>query len=67
MIGVALLFLALGLFFLAKPEIVWELQHFLTVKNGEPTDFALRQLRIGGIVYLVISGTLIVLRILNIT
>lgn len=43
-----LVLLALGLMMLIKPRILWKIEHFLSVKDGEPTDFYLIGMRIGG-------------------
>jgi hypothetical protein len=44
-----------GLLMLIKPEIMWEIRHFLSVKNGEPTDFYLFTTRIGGIILIIVG------------
>lgn len=43
-----LLLFFLGLFTIFFPETVWQIQHFLDVRGGEPTDFYLITTRIGG-------------------
>ena len=43
-----ILFIPMGITMLRHPDRVWEFQHMFTVKNGEPTDFALLSIRIGG-------------------
>ena len=47
--------LILGIAMVQNPELVWEMQHILTVKDGEPTEFYLRFTRIGGIVVVLCS------------
>jgi hypothetical protein len=44
-----------GLLMLIKPEIMWEIRHFLSVKNGEPTDFYLFTTRMGGIILIIVG------------
>lgn len=44
-----ILLIVLGLAMLIKPEILWRIEHMLTVKNGEPTELYLALMRIGGI------------------
>lgn len=29
----------LSIMMIVKPEILWKIEHFLTVKNGEPSDW----------------------------
>ena len=55
MIFTALVLLLLGIFFVAAPETVWELQHMFTVQGGEPTNFAIWSIRILGILYLILA------------
>lgn len=63
MILLALLFLLLGIFFVAAPETVWELQHMFTVQNGEPTNFAIWCIRIAGVLYLIFAVVLVILKL----
>lgn len=58
-----LLLFLLGLFMVAKPEILWKLEHFLTVKDGEPSDLYLALTRIGGALIMIISIILLVIYI----
>ena len=50
-IWVAVLIL-LGLVMVWKPEILWKIETFITVKNGEPTDLYLTLMRLGGILFI---------------
>ena len=59
MLLTAILFLVLGIFFAAAPETIWQLQHMFTVKDGEPTDFALISIRIGGVILLLLSAAIV--------
>ena len=43
---------ALGVVMLAEPKALWKLEHFLTVRNGEPTELYLLLMRLGGIFFL---------------
>ena len=55
----AVVFIVLGAFMLAKPHTVWKIEHFFSVKNGEPSDFYILCTRIiGGILLL---GSILVL------
>ena len=59
-IGVALgsfAFLALGAWYVTNPRSTWEIEHMFSVKNGEPTEFALAWHSLRG--YAIIIGTLI--------
>lgn len=56
-----IVFIPLGITMFRKPEAVWEFQHMLTVKYGEPTDFALLSIRIGGVCLLVVAALCAVL------
>lgn len=56
MIYAAIILLALvGIFFIAKPNTVWEYSHFFTVENGEPTDLYIITVRISGIVFIILA------------
>ncbi len=43
---------ALGIAMIAKPELLWKIEHIFTVKNGEPTDLYITIMRIGGALFL---------------
>ena len=47
--------LALGILMFVKPEWLWKLEHLLSVKGGEPTDFYLAKMRIAGVVFVLIA------------
>ena len=55
----AILFLVLGIFCMATPETIWQLQHMFTVKDGEPTDFALISIRVSGVLFLLLSAAIV--------
>ncbi len=60
MIFSALALLLLGIFFVAAPETVWQINHVFTVRNGEPTNFAIWSIRITGIAYLILAVVIVV-------
>ena len=47
--------LVLGILMFLKPEWLWKLEHLFSVKGGEPTDFYLSMMRVGGVVFAVIA------------
>ena len=53
-LGVLALFI-LGVLMFLRPEWLWKLEHLFSVKVGEPTDFYLAMMRIGGVVFAVIA------------
>lgn len=53
-IWIIILFL-LSLFMLFKPELLWKVEHFLYVKDGEPTALYLTLMRIAGVFFLIAS------------
>jgi hypothetical protein len=53
-VGLIALFV-IGVMMFWKPELMWKIEHLLSVKGGEPTDFYLSMMRIGGVVFAVIS------------
>ena len=55
----AIFFLVLGIFCVATPETIWYLQHMFTVKNGEPTTFALVSIRVSGVLFLLLSVAIV--------
>ena len=50
---IALFVLAIMMFW--KPELLWKIEHLFSVKGGEPTDFFLSMMRIGGVVFALIA------------
>ena len=53
-LGLVALFV-LGVLMFIKPQWLWKLEHLFSVKDGEPTDFYLSMMRIGGVVFAVIA------------
>lgn len=43
-----------GILMLFYPRLFWEITHFISVKDGEPTDLYIFSTRIGGILYIII-------------
>ena len=66
MLLTAILFLVLGIFCVAAPETIWQLQHMFTVKDGEPTDFALISIRVSGGIYLPLSAAIVLAKLFGI-
>ena len=44
-----------GIIMIVKPEIVWKVEHFLSVKDGEPTDLYIQYIRILGVVCILVA------------
>lgn len=42
----------LGLVAVIWPDKLWEIEHFLTVKNGEPSEFYLAVSRVAGVFFM---------------
>ena len=59
MLLTAILFLVLGIFCVATPETIWQLQHMFTVKDGAPTAFALLFIRVCGVLFLLMSAAIV--------
>lgn len=55
---VNIIILVLGLFMLIRPDIIWKMEHFLSVKNGEPTEWYLAITRIIGLGFIFIAAFL---------
>lgn len=53
-IWIIILFI-LGLLMVLKPIVLWKIEHFFTVKDGEPTDLYVSLMRLGGVVFMVAS------------
>ena len=53
-LGLVALFV-LGVLMFIKPQWLWKLEHLFSVKDGEPADFYLSMMRIGGVVFAVIA------------
>jgi len=56
-----LILIVLSVFMIFKPTLLWEIEHFLSVKNGEPTDLYITLMRIGGTFFLISSIVMIFL------
>ncbi len=52
---VGIIILVLGLLMLIRPDIIWKIEHFLSVKNGEPTEWYLAITRIIGLGFIFIA------------
>lgn len=52
----ALVFIALGIFLLAKPELCWKLEHFLDTIGGEPSDWYITITRLSGVLFLLLGA-----------
>jgi len=48
-----------GIFSVIDPEKVWELEHILSTKGGEPTDFYIASTRLRGIFYIIAAAVFI--------
>ena len=53
-LAIAFLFIS-GIVMIVKPEFVWKVNHFLTVKDGEPTDLYIQYIRILGVVCILVA------------
>ena len=45
----------LGVAMMLKPEVLWKIEHLLTVKNGEPSDLYITLMRAGGALFLLVA------------
>ncbi len=41
----------LGLLMIMKPELLWKIEHLLSVKDGAPSDLYLSGMRLGGVLF----------------
>lgn len=53
-IAIAFLLIS-GIVMIVKPEFVWKVDYFFTVKDGEPTDLYIRYIRILGVVCILVA------------
>ena len=53
-VGLLLLFL-LGVLMFLKPELLWRIEHLFSVTGGEPTDFYLTLMRLGGLLFAIVA------------
>ena len=53
-IWLILLFI-LGTAMLINPEWLWKIEHILTVRDGEPSELYMALMRIGGLIFIIIS------------
>lgn len=50
-----ILLCVLGILMIAKPKLLWKIEHIFTVKNGEPSDLYITLMRLGGAFFIVAS------------
>ena len=55
-----LFLLILGILMLFKLDLLWKIEHIVTVKNGEPTELYLAFMRVGGVFFLIASVVMLV-------
>ena len=51
--------LALGILMVAAPKLLWKVEHFLSVKGGEPSELYLLAMRLGGIFFILAAIAII--------
>ena len=53
---IAILFLiGAGILMIGKPEVFWKIEHFLTVREGKPSDLYLASVRVSGVACILFS------------
>lgn len=62
---IPILLMALGLFMTFKTELAWKAEHFLTVKDGEPSDLYIVITKIGGILFTLVGLFTLIVFIFN--
>lgn len=50
-----LIFLILGIFMAVKPELLWKIEHFFSVKDGKPSEIYLAITRISGVIFVFLA------------
>ncbi len=51
--------LVLGILMVAAPKLLWKVEHFLSVKGGEPSELYLLAMRLGGIFFILAAVAII--------
>ena len=46
---------AIGVFLIAKPDLVWKIENFLYVKDGMPTSFSIFMIKFCGILFIIMA------------
>ena len=59
-----ILLLLLSFFMIFKPELLWKIEHFFSVKGGEPTDLYLGLMRVAGVFFFIASIICIIVLVL---
>lgn len=62
---IPVLLIILGLFMTFKTELAWKAGHFLTVKDGEPSDLYIVITKIGGILFTLVGLFTLIVFIFN--
>lgn len=50
-----LIFLLMGIFMAVKPELLWKIEHFFSVKDGKPSEIYLAITRISGVIFVFVA------------
>lgn len=56
LLAVAVLLTALGVLMLARPHWLWKAEHWWDTVGGEPSDWYLTLMRVGGALLLIFGG-----------
>lgn len=59
-VWLVVLVLVMGIVMMANPELVFKIDHFFLVKDGEPTEFYITKTRLLGVVLFLISFLILV-------
>lgn len=62
---IPVLLIILGFFMTFKTELAWKAEHFLTVKDGEPSDLYIVITKIGGILFTLVGICTLIVFIFN--
>lgn len=57
--------LILGLAMIFKPEVLWRIEHFFTVKDGKPTELYIALMRLGGMFFTIATIVILVLKLMG--
>lgn len=62
LIIIGMIFIAVvGIISILYPENMWHFEHFLDVKDGEPTDWYIQTCRIRGLIFILVDIVVIII------
>ena len=56
---ISIIFLAVGILFMLKPDLIWRIEHFWDTEGGHPSDMFIRYIKLVGGIAIIIGAVLL--------